>query len=441
MPRSAQRRCFCPSRTFWLFVAGVAILCVWNFRSTRQWDAILSDMSVLQQLQQPQQHHERPLQGPPKQEQQPPQQLLSQKPRPLSVAFVVFITNIGGQSFEDALAVLAYGFKQCASRSQNKLTLLALVPLGFPEDQEQILKSFGYVAVLRRPRPVEPASVQSNMAREHLERIQGHGQGNTFSMADELLKYWGMAMTEYDRVLVIDADVVILQPMDEIMGLEEDFLGVYDHGLDGPSSTMPPAQGGWLLFRPRQADYDQVVNITIQGRWSGRGWEQSQIGYCYGGVGPDGLLQYYFNKDALPKYFQLAHESRDQGHAKSTLLRHSNLPEGTHVARVSSKARWRALDRKVYDIVLNERLRADLAAELRANRTQRDLLEAATSVHFTGDCPKPWRCGNTREWFCEGLTQKWWELYTGLAEERGAPTTLRSMNCQRGVYRPLPRIR
>merc|ERR1711971_1443209 len=128
-----------------------------------------------------------------------------------------------------------------------------------------------------------------------MERVQGNDPRFRFPMAEETVKYWGIALMEYDRVLVIDADVMIFDPMDELMELPEDFIGTYDHGLDGPASTAPPTQGGFLLLRPNMTDFEEVKALTREGDWGGSGWKRSGIGFCYGGVGPDGLLPYYYN--------------------------------------------------------------------------------------------------------------------------------------------------
>jgi hypothetical protein len=246
--------------------------------------------------------------------------------------------------------------------------------------------------------------------------------GLHFEQADETIKYWGLADTRYDRVLVLDADVLVLDPMDELLERGEDFVGVYDHGLDGGlDSVMPPAQGGFLLFRPNKTDFEAVTALTREGNWSGNGWEESKIGYCYGGVGPDGLLAYYFNKDALPQL---------------RLLGKTRLPEGEAAVPGS---RMYAADRAIYDVVLNSRLEEELFNLKDENAT----VAAVKSVHFTGTCIKPWTCSRQlpSEWFCKGLVEKWWELRGELATTRGmrdgAVALGRDGACKTGRYAAL----
>ena len=45
-------------------------------------------------------------------------------------------------------------------------------------------------------------------------------------MAEEQLKYWGLTLTEFDRVLVLDADTMVLDPMDELIW---DIRGIVVH--------------------------------------------------------------------------------------------------------------------------------------------------------------------------------------------------------------------
>jgi len=255
------------------------------------------------------------------------------------------------------------------------------------------------------------------------------------------LKYWGLALTEYDRSLVIDADVIITDPMDELMTRPESLIGVYDHGLDFDGSTVPPVQGGFLLFRPNLTDFEEVKRLTREGDWAGDGWKHSNIGWCYGGVGPDGLLSYYFNKDSLTEFRNLnARESSfveaAPTHGEDMTTRHRSLPEGLGTPKVSEKVRMLAADRLKYDVVMNARLRHDLDVALSQGATKESLLQAVTSVHYTGDCIKPWTCSEARDWFCKGLMDKWWELRNEVALARGRPLFSSTAGC-RGGYKAI----
>merc|ERR1712232_225911 len=249
----------------------------------------------------------------------------------------------------------------------------------------------------------------------------GTGLAFQFKMDEETIKYWGIAFTEYDRVLVIDADVLVMDAMDELMELEEDFIGVYDHGLDTATSTAPPAQGGFLLFRPNKTDFDAIKALTREGDWDGAGWKRSGIGFCYGGVGPDGLLPYYYNKDALKNIKQ-----------KTKKL----LPEGI-ASRSVKGSRWKAVDRPIYDVVINARLVEELS-NWKTDSDRKRVVDSVKSVHFTGDCIKPWSCFTPQphQWFCKGLLDKWWQLRAELEAKRGLPETKRRCSLV-GKYKPM----
>jgi hypothetical protein len=335
----------------------------------------------------------------------------------LKVAFAIFVTDVASLEWEDALRILAHGVKKAAAKSRHNITLLALSPERFSAKKEEQLKSFGFQRVVKKPVPVAAELVQGKEAREHMQRVNGGDSRFQFAMAEETVKYWGMALTEYDRVLVLDADTMILDPMDELMEADADFVGTYDHGLDTHGSTLPPAQGGFLLFRPSEADFLEIKRLTQEGDWGGAGWKGSGIGWCYGGVGPDGLLAYYYNKDALT-------------YLKSQSGKVS-LAEGISSSQLPG-SRMLAVDRSIYDVVINDRLMNEMKD---ANKEQ--AVDAVKSAHFTGNCVKPWTCFEPRDFLCEGLFQKWWELRAEVEKEAGLEPTKKS--CENGQYHPLKR--
>merc|ERR1719359_608391 len=181
--------------------------------------------------------------------------------------------------------------KEAAAKSDHNVELVCIVPERFPKEDEKFLKEAGFQKVIRKGLPVQPSEIMGKEAREAFSRVQGSGdESNKFLMAEETLKYWPLSLTEYDRVLTLDADVMVLDPMDELMERKEDFVGTYDHGLDTPDSTVPPIQGGFLLYRPNGGDFQAITALTREGDWTRDvpGWKKSGIGYAYGGTGPDG---------------------------------------------------------------------------------------------------------------------------------------------------------
>lgn len=336
----------------------------------------------------------------------------------LKVAFAIFVTDIGSPEWEDALRILAFSVRKAGNKSQHDTHLIALAPERLAQEKERSLLSFGFEQVVRRPVPVVASLVQGAAAREHMSRTNGGDQRFKFKMEEETIKYWGLAQTEYDRVLVLDADTMVLDPMDELMEAESDFIGVYDHGLDSKTSKMPPTQGGFLLFRPNMDDFLEIKRLTQEGDWQtdGTGWKGSGVGYCYGGVGPDGLLAYYFNKDALPHL---------------SALQKTQLPEGIGRPRVAH-SRMHAVERSIYDVLVNDRLMKEL--EL-AGADEEKVLAGVKSAHFTGNCIKPWACFTPRDFLCRGLTKQWWLLRAEV--ERAAGLAATPQSCQHEKYTAL----
>jgi len=342
----------------------------------------------------------------------------------LKVAYAIFVTDLQSQDWQDAMAIMAHGLQKAKAKSKHDTTALVLAPERLPDDAKKMLLSFGFDDVVRRPVPVPLSEIQSQLARSEMGHTQGTGKGLTFALEEETVKYWGLSLTQFDRVLVLDADTIVLDPMDELMELQDDFVGTFDHGLDCCGSRMPPVQGGFLLFRPNATDFENVKDLTREGAWSGDGWKHSRIGYWYGGIGPDGLLQYYFNKDALDNLppRQSEHRELEEGIAKPSL----------------PGSRMKFVDRDVYDVLIADRLADDLK--------DRDLATVASGVkaaHFTGNCMKPWSCIHIERAgtpLCDALHSRWGEMWAEVYTERlgFSSATATGSYCKNGRYVDLP---
>lgn len=349
----------------------------------------------------------------------------------LKVAYAIFVTDLDSPAWQDAMAVMAYSLKKVKAKSRHDATSLVLAPDRMPDKQKDMLLSFGFDEVVRRPPPVRVAEIQTAGARNEMGHTQGTEKGTTFALEEETIKYWGMAQTQFDRVLVLDADTLVLDPMDELMELPEDFAGVYDHGLDCCGSRVPPVQGGFLLMRPNATDFEAIKALTREGDFGGGGWKKSGVGYWYGGVGPDGLLAYYFNKDAL------AHLPKVQ------LEGHRELAEGIDKPTLRG-SRMKAVDPSVYDVLLVDRLVQDLKAKGADMSVVGSHVKAA---HFTGDCLKPWSCWRPDQTkpgsgLCSILHDKWWQLWTEVAAQRasGGSSAVSGAHCEHGGYKRLPEM-
>jgi len=205
-----------------------------------------------------------------------------------------------------------------------------------------------------------------------------------------------------------------------LMEANQDFIGTYDHGLDISDSLVPPVQGGFLLFKPNITDFEAIKKLTREGDFrSGSGWQGSNIGWAYGGTGPDGLLAYYFHKDGLTQIKKVGKQQ---------------LPEGLmNLHHQVAGVKMLAVDRAVYDVVWADRLRSDLQKSDHAAVVAR-----VKSVHFTGNCIKPWSCVqpiDSLEWLCRAMVDKWWGLRAEVEQERGLPPS--TGRCHGSEYKPL----
>jgi len=348
--------------------------------------------------------------------------LNADKKSKLKVAYAVFVSDLKDATMKDVLAVQAYGFKQAAAKSRHAVEIVALVPERFPEENEKFLKQSGFDKVIRKALPVQVSEidpVKGKEVRSQFARTQGAGdKNNQFSMAEETLKYWPLSMTEYDRVLTLDADVMVLDPMDELMERKEDFVGTYDHGLDSAGSTVPPVQGGFLLYRPKAADFHEIQELTKEGDFAGMGWKSSGIGYAYGGTGPDGLLAYYFHKNAIS-------ELKTKGK--------KNIQDGPYGQPVEG-VRMFAADRSKYDVIISERLRQDLKQE-----NEEKIIAGIKSIHFTGDCLKPWQCSGSDSRalnnVCDAMVARWFDMRASVEKELNQPASHKG--CVNGQYKTL----
>jgi hypothetical protein len=61
---------------------------------------------------------------------------------------------------------------------------------------------------------------------------------------------------EYDAVLMLDMDTLVLKPLDELIrSVVRDNISLaftYDDSLDSAGSAAPPINGGFLLLRPNR---------------------------------------------------------------------------------------------------------------------------------------------------------------------------------------------
>jgi hypothetical protein len=95
----------------------------------------------------------------------------------------------------------------------------------------------------------------------------------------EFAKIGAFKLVEYEKVLVLDSDTLMLQNIDELWKAEQEAQYTYDNGLKGGCIN-----GGFAMFKPSLTTYNDLVAMIKEGDFRpGSAWGGSGIGWCYGG--------------------------------------------------------------------------------------------------------------------------------------------------------------
>jgi len=217
----------------------------------------------------------------------PPSTFVSLSKR--KVAVVISITHENhsrfGVDYIDMVAPLAQSVFEWNQKSlRYQLDLIAFVP---PTANSSLVKLnlFGF-RVLKTSVPVGIKDIAPGTYRERVDRSGCCGLG-------EFMKLHAFNLVEYHRVVHVDTDVIFLQPIEEVLDLEDDV------GLVYTNSTLAGElfSGGFFIIRPSKKTFKELVEIIKTGEYSFRnGWGKSGIGRCWGGETIQGLMPYYFLK-------------------------------------------------------------------------------------------------------------------------------------------------
>jgi len=293
------------------------------------------------------------------------------------------------------------------------MDLMALVPDTLPE-QENEKSAFEKLGIRFKsvPIPVPLSQVENRAGAEVLKGALGEY---------EQLKYYGAAWEEYDRAVVMDADVIFLKPIDELLEATTapySASGVYDHEMDVPESRFPPINTGFFVVVPNKEDFNKLVSIYRRGDIGGNGWDNSGTGWTYG-TGSQGILSYYYN--------QVRPDA--EGFSTDTPIKGVDYPGLSWTVQPPS-SRFLPQDRSVYNVVDTEPLQQALAK----GSTNVDRVSV---FHFAGgSCPKPWTCIHiVGDHLCDVMTQKWWNLRSEVAAAKGLDASVK--HCSEEGYIPL----
>lgn len=292
------------------------------------------------------------------------------------VALVVPLMPKSSHVWHDVFGVFGLSAKKAFEKSDWDMTLIALASDDIDAHNRELLESYGF-KVMSQPNPVPESSVRTEQGRQS---IKSGCCGDS-----EMMKLYGSKMTEYQKVIVSDADVLFLDNIDELLNKEAVMQATYDHDMDTPYSAVPPVQGGFVVITPNEKDFHEMVETAQEGDFSGKGWRGSGVGYAWGGYGPQGLWAYHYSKDALSKGYKQE--------------KHADLPGD--MTPQSPDSNIVHLDRSKYNVLLTngaKKLFKENPATIKDIKT----------FHFAGECLKPWDCQEVKSDVCLQMTRRWW---------------------------------
>lgn len=260
-------------------------------------------------------------------------------------------------------------------RLDAKYDLVALVHES-AESAVGKLKQIGYLPRIV-PTPINESDIESEYYRSALKDSGCCG-------ASELIKLEVFNMIEYEKVVMLDADMILLAPIHDLLRMDKTVLFAYDREMGGHC-----IQGGFFIVEPSTEYYDILIATVLQGDYRlGTGWGGKNIGWCYGGSTIQGLLSYFVN--------YLLHPTDGSMEVDSCRIDGMDISEnniGENCTKVNAST--------------------------------------ITLFHFT-DCFKPWYCQEvTPNSNCANMVNAWWTIRYRLQNEHQID------NCINGQYTPL----
>lgn len=285
---------------------------------------------------------------------------------------MTLVTKDPGTSggFLDSMGALVISIVEAQSR--HDIELVALVDESVKEVLP-ILKILGFKVVVKKM-PIDIRKIKQDQLRNDIKTDGCCGPS-------ELMKLWAWTMTEYEVVLLLDADVQFHKNFDELFDSLETTLG-WTHGA-GAFINQELFNGGFLLIRPNRKHFDEICELLLEGDFQGgAAWKGSGIGWCYGGRTIQGILPYYYLKRA------------NDDHMEYERCKYNNMVE------IERCRKWKFDD--------------------------------VTANHFTV-CLKPWYCNRLPWRLCRKFTDMWWLRLKTLEGELNIEN-LGSQRCHRGRY-------
>jgi len=327
------------------------------------------------------------------------------------VALMVFAMPSSTSGFLDGLAVLAYSARASIRNESIAVELVALAHENTSAAELAKLGRIGYKVRLESLLvPRHRIRNRTSFGRREIEKNCGPGHFRD-CMEVEMMKLFAISLTEYDRVVFLDSDLLILGSFEELLFDSQPLVATYDHELDfwpdfsRKINVIPLVNSGFWIVTPNRTDFEQIVELAEEADFREvTGWRGARVGWGFGGPASQGLLAYHYHLDSL--------------RAGERMEKRPDLPGNMTVA--PTRSRMRILDRSVYNVVNT----VDLRAALRANATS---VARIRVFHLTGICKKPWECqpSESPAEICDAMRDRWWEQRASMAAAHGVKATQR----------------
>lgn len=272
------------------------------------------------------------------------------------VAYAITITKDG--FFQDGAAVLAWSIIKQAqhSRHDTDISLVAFVHPLVVEARPK-LRKLGF-HVIEAPMPINITAIEHKFLREKINL-------NGCCGASELIKLNAYRLLQYDNVVHMDADTMVINPINEILHTNYSLVYTTDPNMaTHKGEDKMPAQGGFLVLKPSETDFRAIIDTLMTTKFvSGGAWNGTKIGWFWGGMTVQGILPYYYNKVTVPNVH-----------------------------------RRKIVDRCVYNTMADTKMCEEIP------------FSQVKTAHFT-ICQKPWACyGGFINKLCEALHKEWFRL-------------------------------
>lgn len=331
-----------------------------------------------------------------------------------TIGYAATITQCGSDGdvvfhIAEGAAVLAHSIKMAHEKSPYDYQIYAIY---HPQAEgcAHLLQALNYTLV-PRDTPVKVNDIKGNFLRERIENNGCCGE-------KELIKLEAFTLTQHDVVVLLDLDVILLQPLDRLFNFlikgkalpredvqwpdrrdppswrEVSVLYTVDYAMVGPERETKPTQGGFLVMRPDLSVYEELRKIILEGDFRDRGGWGGISGKFWGAMTIQGLLPYYF---------KVLHKEKHSVELNRWVYDNMCSP--------SRKKNKKDVDDKGVCYTQEEK------CESCGDRPLTDI----ALVHFTV-CQKPWLCmlpNQRRKAMCSDFHHEWFRIRSDMEKNWG----------------------